>query len=243
VTSSSRDITVEPSAPNTPKNARPFRVALTGGIASGKSTVADLFVARGAALIDTDVIAREVVEPGRPALAHVVEAFGGLNVLGPDGRLDRPRLRERIFSNPAARRTLEGILHPAIREEMERQSAALADASPYQVLAIPLLTEGGRRDHVDRVLVVDAPEHLQVQRLVARDGVTEAQALAALRAQATREARLALADDVIVNSGSVDDLASQVARLHEKYLALAAATATSGPPAGSANSRPSPAPQ
>jgi dephospho-CoA kinase len=106
---------------------KPFRVALTGGIASGKSTVADLFVAHGVALIDTDVIAREVVEPGRPAIARVVEAFGP-TILGADGRLDRPRLRERIFSDPAARRTLEAILHPAIREEMERQSVALADA-------------------------------------------------------------------------------------------------------------------
>lgn len=212
---------VEPVSSDPAIRARPFRVALTGGIASGKSTVADLFVARGAALIDTDVIAREVVEPGRPALARVVEAFGP-GVLGSDGRLDRPRLRERIFADPAARRVLESILHPAIREEMERQSAALADASPYQVLAIPLLAEGGRRDHVDRVLVVDTPEDQQVRRLMARDDVTEAQALASLRAQATREARLALADDVIVNAGRVEELAQQVECLHEKYLQLAA---------------------
>ena len=175
-----------------------------------------------ATLIDTDVIAREVVEPGRPALARVVAAFGA-GVLGPDGRLDRPRLRERIFADPAARRVLESILHPAIREEMERQSSALAAASPYQVLAIPLLAEGGRRDHVDRVLVVDAPESLQVRRLMARDGVTEAQALASLRAQATREMRLDLADDVIENTGGVDELAQRVDELHEKYLQLAAA--------------------
>jgi dephospho-CoA kinase len=213
---------VEPVSSDPAIRARPFRVALTGGIASGKSTVADLFVARGVALIDTDVIAREVVEPGRRVLARVVEAFGPA-ILGSDGRLDRPRLRERIFADPAARRVLESILHPAIREEMERQSAALADASPYQVLAIPLLAEGGRRDHVDRVLVVDAPEDLQVRRLMARDGVSEAQALASLRAQATREARLALADDVIVNTGRVEELAPQVERLHEKYLQLAKA--------------------
>jgi dephospho-CoA kinase len=208
------------SASPSPRS-RPFRVALTGGIASGKSTVADLFVARGVTLIDTDVIAREVVEPGRPALAQVLEALGGATILGPDGRLDRPRLRERIFSDPAARRTLESILHPAIREEMERQSAALAQASSYQILAIPLLAEGGRRDHVDRVLVVDAPDALRVQRLMARDGVGEAQALASLGAQASREARLELADDVIVNEGRIDDLAEQVHRLHEKYLRLA----------------------
>ena len=233
---------MEPSAPKPPTNARPFRVALTGGIASGKSTVADLFVSHGAALIDTDLIAREVVEPGRPALARVVDAFGP-SILGSDGRLDRSRLRGLIFSDAAARRTLEAILHPAIREEMERQSAALANASPYQILAIPLLAESGRRDHVDRVLVVDAPEHLQVKRLMARDGVTEAQALASLRAQATREARLVLADDVIVNSGNVDDLAGHVARLHEKYLALAAAAAKTGVPPASGNSRLSPGPQ
>jgi len=221
VSSLRRDTAVEPSAPKPPTNARPFRVALTGGIASGKSTVADLFVARGAALIDTDVIAREVVEPGRPALARVVEVFG-TSILGPDGRLDRPRLRERIFSDPAARRALEGILHPAIREEMERESARLVQASPYQILAIPLLAEGGRRDHVDRVLVVDAPEDLRVRRLMARDGVTETQALASLRAQATRETRLAFADDVIVNTGRIDELAEHVVRLHENYLQLAA---------------------
>lgn len=219
MTHSRVDDTSSPSG--SPPSPRPFRVALTGGIASGKSTVGDLFVARGVTLIDTDVIAREVVEPGRPALAQVLEALGGATILGPDGRLDRPRLRERIFSDPAARRTLESILHPAIREEMERQSAALAQASPYQILAIPLLAEGGRRDHVDRVLVVDAPDALRVQRLMARDGVSEAQALASLRAQATREARLALADDVIVNEGRIDDLAGQVERLHEKYLRLA----------------------
>jgi dephospho-CoA kinase len=199
----------------------PFRVALTGGIASGKTTVANLFAARGVALIDTDLIAREVVEPGRPALAQVVEALGA-SILGPDGRLDRPRLRDRIFRDPAARRTLEAILHPAIRQEMERQSAtAHARAAPYQMLVIPLLAEGGRRDHVDRVLVVDAPEALQVERLMARDGVTEDQATDSLRAQASRDARLGLADDVIVNTGFIADLTAQVEELHERYLQLA----------------------
>jgi dephospho-CoA kinase len=204
--------------------SRPFRIALTGGIASGKTTVANLFAARGAALIDTDVIAREVVEPGQPALQAVVEAFGP-GVLGPDGRLDRRRLRETIFADPAARRRLESILHPAIRAEMERQSRAAAMARPdaYQLLVIPLLAEGGRRDHVDRVLVVDAPEAVQVERLVARDVVTEEQARASLRAQATREARLAIADDVVHNTGRLDELEAQVAALHARYLALAAA--------------------
>jgi dephospho-CoA kinase len=200
----------------------PYRVAVTGGIASGKTTVASLFAARGIPLIDTDLIAREVVEPGQPALERVVEALG-TSVLGPDGRLDRRALRERIFHDAAARRTLESILHPAIRAEMARQSATAAAAAPYQVLVIPLLAEGGRRDHVDRVLVVDAPESVQVDRLMARDRVSEAQARASLQAQATRQARLAIADDVVVNTGKVGDLAAQVDALHVKYLQLAQA--------------------
>jgi dephospho-CoA kinase len=200
-------------------SARPFRVALTGGIASGKSTVADLFAALGVPVIDTDVIAREVVEPGRPALAQVVEAFGR-DVLDADGRLDRKRLREHIFSDPDARRRLEAILHPAIRAEMERQSQAAG--GPYQVLVIPLLAEGGRRDHVDRVLLVDVPEELQIQRVMWRDGVSHEQAQASLNAQATRAQRLAMADDVLRNTGRVDDLREQVAELHAKYTQLAA---------------------
>jgi dephospho-CoA kinase len=205
-------------------NSRPFRIALTGGIASGKTTVANLFAARGAVLIDTDVIAREVVEPGQPALQAVVDAFGA-GVLGPDGRLDRRQLRETIFADPAARRRLESILHPAIRAEMERQSTAAALARPdaYQLLVIPLLAEGGRRDHVDRVLVVDAPEDLQVERLTARDAVTREQARASLKAQAPREARLAIADDVVHNTGRLDELEAQVSALHARYLALSAA--------------------
>jgi dephospho-CoA kinase len=198
-----------------------FRVALTGGIASGKTTVADLFGSLGVPLIDTDLIAREVVEPGEPALTAVAQAFGN-GVLGADGRLDRRRLRDMIFADAGARARLEAILHPAIRAEMERQSAAAAGAGPYQVLVIPLLTEGGRRDHVDRVLVVDAPEDLQVERLIARDSVTREQAQASLRAQAKREARLRLADDVLTNNGMIEDLRAQVAALHARYLKLAA---------------------
>jgi dephospho-CoA kinase len=202
---------------------RSFRVALTGGIASGKTTVADLFAAHGVPLIDTDLIAREVVEPGRPALAAVAEAFGA-DVLDSDGRLDRRRLRQIIFGDATARARLEAILHPAIRAEMERQSAAAAQAGPYQVLVIPLLAEGGRRDHVDRVLVVDAPENVQVERLMARDAVTREQAEAALRAQALRETRLGIADDVVTNTGRIEDLREQVAALHERYVKLAAAS-------------------
>jgi dephospho-CoA kinase len=198
----------------------PFRVALTGGIASGKSTVADLFAALGVPVIDTDVIARQVVEPGQPALAAVIAAFGP-EVLDVDGRLDRRRMRAQIFADPVARQRLESILHPAIRAEMERQSREAG--GPYQVLVIPLLTEGRRRDHVDRVLLVDVPESLQVERLVLRDGVSLEQARASLAAQATRTDRLAMADDVVRNTGPVDELQGQVARLHQRYLGLAAA--------------------
>ena len=197
----------------------PFRVALTGGIASGKTTVANLFAGLGVPLIDTDVIARQVVEPGEPALAQVVATFGP-DVLDSDGRLDRRRMRERIFADPTAKHRLEAILHPAIRAEMEHQSNEAGGA--YQVLVIPLLTEGKRRDHVDRVLLVDVPEELQIQRLMMRDGVTPEQARASLNAQATRADRLAMADDVVRNTGRVDDLRAEVAMLHTKYLALAA---------------------
>ena len=198
----------------------PFRVALTGGIASGKTVVANIFATHGVPVIDTDVIAREVAEPGQPALAAVVEAFG-TGVLAADGRLDRPRLRERIFGDAEARRRLEAILHPAIRAEMERQSRAAG--GPYQVLVIPLLVEGGRRDHIDRVLVVDVPEATQIERLMRRDGVSRDQAEAALRAQASRDARLAFADDVIENTGDVAALETRVAKLHGEYLRLAGA--------------------
>jgi dephospho-CoA kinase len=200
--------------------AQPFRIALTGGIASGKTTVANLFAELGVPLIDTDVIARQVVEPGQPALAEVVASFGP-DVLDADGRLDRRRMRKRIFSDPSAKQRLEAILHPAIRAEMERQSRVAR--GPYQVLVIPLLTEGKRRDHVDRVLLVDVPEELQIQRLMMRDGVTHEQARASLNAQATRAERLAMADDVVRNTGRTDGLRDEVAKLHTKYLALAEA--------------------
>ena len=203
-------------------DAPPFRVALTGGIASGKTTVADLFAALGVPVIDTDVIARQVVEPGQPALAAVVAAFGP-DVLDADGRLDRRRMRARIFADPTARQRLESILHPAIRTEMERRSSEAG--GPYQVLVIPLLAEGKRRDHVDRVLLVDVPESLQIERLVLRDGVSHEQARLSLGAQATRAERLTMADDVVRNTGSVDELQGQVARLHQLYLGLAAAGA------------------
>jgi dephospho-CoA kinase len=181
-----------------------------------------MFAELGVPLVDTDLIAREVVEPGEPALAQLIATFGN-GILDGSGRLDRRRMRERIFGDDAARRRLEAILHPAIRFEMERQSQQAGGT--YQILVIPLLAEGGRRDHVDRVLVVDAPESVQVERLMARDTVEQDQALASLRAQVSRDARLAVADDVIVNAGFPDELREQVTALHLKYCALAAAKA------------------
>jgi dephospho-CoA kinase len=194
--------------------ARPLRIGLTGGIASGKSAVARLFAARGVPVIDTDQIARDVVEPGQPALAELVEAFGAA-ILRPDGHLDRRALREQVFADPSQRRRLEALLHPRILAELERRSAAAG--GPYQVLVIPLLVEGGRRTPLDRVLVVDCPEETQLARLRARDGETEAGARAMLAAQARRGDRLAAADDVIVNDGTLEQLEAAVAALDARY--------------------------
>jgi len=196
-----------------------LRIGLTGGIASGKSTVADLFARLGAPVIDTDVIARQVVERGQPALGQVVAEFGP-GILAADGNLDRRRLRELIFADGDARRTLEAILHPAIRSEMERQCAIAG--GPYQLLVIPLLAEGGRRDHLQRVLLVDAPEELQIERLMRRDGVSRPQAQASLAAQANRAQRQALADDIILNTGHATELEGRVTELDRSYRQLAA---------------------
>jgi dephospho-CoA kinase len=196
-----------------------LRIGLTGGIASGKSTIAALFAGRGVTVLDTDRIAREVVEPGQPALAALVQALGS-DILARDGRLDRALLRRRIFADAATRRTVEEILHPAILEALGRQS--LAAPGPYQILVIPLLVEGDRAGLVDRVLVVDCPEELQIERLMSRDGETREAALGMLAAQASRRVRLAAADEVIVNDGPTGDLERQVAGLDRKYRELAA---------------------
>jgi dephospho-CoA kinase len=198
---------------------KPFVVALTGGIASGKSAVSAAFARHGVPILDADIIAREVVEPGQPALAAVVAAFGK-EVIGPEGRLDRTALRALVFARPEARRQLEAILHPAIRQAFTAASAVAT--GPYQVHAIPLLAESGRAREYDRVLVVDCPRETQVQRLLARDQETPERAAAILAAQATREARLAIATEVITNTGTLGDLEEAVAVLHKQYLAAAA---------------------
>jgi len=197
---------------------RRFRVGLTGGIASGKSTVSALFAQLGVPVIDADEISRIVVAPGSAGLAAIVGRFGP-RVLADDGALNRRALRLMIFEEPAARRDLEAILHPLIRDEMERTAKNAGGA--YQMFSIPLLVEGGPSDRVDRVLVVDVDEETQIHRVMARDQIPEPQARAILAAQATRAARLAAADDVICNSGSVADLRQSVEQLHARYLRLA----------------------
>lgn len=204
--------------------AQAFRVGLTGGIASGKSVVAEMFAEAGAVVLDSDQIAREVVEPGQPALDTLVAALGP-RILAPDGRLDRAALRRRIFADASLRHRVGAILHPAIRAELERQSRVAA--GPYQVLVIPLLVEGQGEDRVDRVLVVDAPESLQLERLMRRDGETEAGARQALSAQATRERRLARADDIITNDSTLESLRQRVLELDRDYRQRAARKAGS----------------
>lgn len=206
--------------------ASPYIVAVTGGIASGKSAVTARFEQLGVPVIDADLIARDLVEPGEAALAEIVQRFGA-GVLDAEGRLDRRQLRQRIFSDAGARRDLEAILHPRIRERMRER--ALAAAAPYVVLAIPLLTASSRYPFIDRVLVVDVPEALQIERLTRRDGVDEAGARAALGAQISRSERRALADDVIDNSGSLEALAAAVDALHARYLQLAGAGLDAAP--------------
>jgi dephospho-CoA kinase len=198
---------------------RPLRIGLTGGIASGKSTVTQRFAELGVPVIDADAVSRNVVEPGKPGLAQVVQRFG-VGVLDTTGQLDRRALRNLIFKDSSLRHALDAILHPLIRAEMEREAAEAK--GPYVVMAIPLLVEGGTSaKRVDRVLVVDADETLQIQRLQRRDGTSPEQARAILASQASRAARLGEADDVLSNTGSVAELRQAVDRLHEQYLQLA----------------------
>jgi dephospho-CoA kinase len=199
-------------------STRPYRVGLTGGIASGKSTAAKFFGALGVPILDSDQVARDVVEPGQPPLERLVERFGP-KILTADGHLDRPALREIVFSDPKARADLEALTHPAIGAAMEARSAAAG--GPYQILVIPLLVEKNLAALVDRVLVVDCDEELQIRRLRDRDGSTPEQVDAILKAQAPRTARLKAADDVIHNDSGLSAVRDQVATLHARYLELA----------------------
>lgn len=207
-----------PGIPDAARNR--FVVALTGGVASGKSAVARRFEALGINVHDADAAARAVVEPGEPALPEIEFVFGP-QVLNSEGALDRRALRERIFDDADARRKLEAIVHPRVHAWLLRRAAM--DRGPYCMLMIPLLAETWPQyDFVDRVLLVDAREEIQIERLVRRDGVTREQARRTLDAQATRAQRRAIAHDVIVNDSDESALDAQVAALHAKYLELAA---------------------
>lgn len=195
----------------------PLRIGLTGGIASGKSTVADMFAALDVPIIDTDLIAREVVAPGEPALDDIRHEFGDA-VFDDDGNLDRSAMRRIVFADGDARKRLESITHPRIQAVAYEQAASAGGR--YQIIAVPLLTQSPIRDFVDRVLVVDCDEKTQIRRLVARDNESEGQARRILAAQASRDERLEIADDVVRNDGDLDVTLQQVQSLHHRYLAL-----------------------
>lgn len=197
-----------------------YVVGLTGGIGSGKSLVADLFVEQGGGVVDTDAIAHELTGPGGAAMPALAAAFGA-GVLRPDGALDRAVMRRLVFADASAKTRLEGVLHPLIRQlSAERCRAASA---PYVILAVPLLVESGSyRERCDRIVVVDCPEDLQIERVMARNGLPRDEVLAIMAAQASRAERLAVADDVVVNDGERTKVHDQVAALHRKYLELSA---------------------
>ena len=201
---------------NTP-SAHPWILGLTGGIGSGKSAAAEHFAALGVHVVDADHAARWVVEPGRPALSQIAEHFGE-QVLQADGQLNRGALRALIFSDPEQRRWLEALLHPLIREEI---ATNLAQAqSPYAILVSPLLIESGQYTTTQRVLVIDVPQALQIQRTLKRDNTSEEQVHAILKVQASREDRLRHADDVLTNDRDLEALKTEVERLHDFYLTL-----------------------
>ena len=196
-----------------------FTVAITGGIGSGKSTVADRFAALGVPIIDADVIARQVVEPGSPALGEIEAAFGG-EVIGRDGTLDRAALRSMVFSNTGYRRQLEAIVHPRIHARIIELTGEI-DA-PYAIVVIPLLAESTREYPLDRVLVVDASSEKQLQRVASRDKQSRDEVEQIIAAQAKRSERLAIADDVFLNDGTIEDLNDWVDAMHRRYLELSA---------------------
>lgn len=196
-----------------------YIVALTGGIGSGKSTVANAFAALGVPLVDADVIAREVVQPDSPALHAIVQRFGPA-MLSADGSLDRAALRARIFSDPAEKAWLNGLLHPLIQRQTEQQLRSAR--TPYVLWVVPLLIENSLQQRANRVLVVDVDRERQIARTLSRDGVSRAQVENILASQVSRQQRLACADDIIDNSGRPEEITDRVATLHQRYLALAA---------------------
>ena len=211
----------QPDATDQPMSEAPgrsLRVGLTGGIASGKTTIADCFAELGVPVIDTDVIAREVVEPGSPALQEIGQHFGA-QVIAADGRLDRKMMRKIVFADAAERLHLEAILHPRIREMTEQQVAAVTD--PYLIVVVPLLVESPIRNMMDRILVVDCSEDTQIKRLMERDIESESQARRIMATQASRKERLAIADDVITNDNDFDAAREQVLALHHSYQSFA----------------------
>jgi dephospho-CoA kinase len=197
-----------------------LKIGLTGGIASGKTAVSDHFSRLGIPVVDTDIISRELVAPGKPALRQIENQLGKA-FIQENGSLNRRALRQHIFSHSDARILLESILHPAIRQEVARKLASLHD-TPYAIVVIPLLVENGLQDMIDRVLLVDVPEELQIQRVCERDNISREQARRILDAQASRDQRLAAADDILDNTGDRDTLSARVKALHERYLALGA---------------------
>ena len=195
-----------------------FTVVMTGGIASGKTSASDLFASYGVPILDTDLAARTVVEPGQPALDEIKVSFGN-DVITASGELDRTALRELIFEQPEKRRELEAILHPKIRAHINEQKNQL-DAA-YCIIVVPLYLESGRGYEADRILVIDVPTDLQRERLAKRDNTSPEQIEQILKSQATREERLSAADDVIDNTASPESLAARVAELHQQYLSQA----------------------
>ncbi len=198
----------------------PIKVGLTGGIGSGKSLVCGEFAALGVPVLDADTAAREIVAPGGPLLAEIVKKFGR-EAMDEGGRLRRDYLRDRVFADPDLRRALESLLHPRIRALLSERAGCLARHPGYCVICVPLLVECGWQGDFDRILVVDAPEDLRIQRVLTRDRLTRGQVEAIMRVQVSAEERLSHADDVIVNDGDRSRLQQQVAALHHRYLQLA----------------------
>lgn len=204
----------------------PYVVALTGGIGSGKTTIAEMFARLGVKIVDADIIARQVVEPGSPALSEIRTHFGPQAIL-PEGNLNRGWLRQRIFADPVSKQWLNDLLHPLIQQQTQQLINEITDN--WCLWVVPLLTENGLQDRADRVLVVDIDEETQIRRTMARDNITRQQAADILTAQASRQSRLQIADDVIDNSGSPEEQQQVVAMLYQRYQLLASAKKGSVP--------------